>query len=151
MNHSDCSAMQCYKPAVGRCAKLVAIVMYLIKVKIDNTCNPSTCSIHALNPSNYYCYIYIHTVPPAVSLPATVNATQGTTVTLDCDSSGIPQPNIFWYKDDNLLSSGGRLTIEEDVLTIENAFTTDSGEYTCKAVSVVDTVSASTLLDVRSE
>ncbi len=90
-------------------------------------------------------------VSPSVSLPLSINATQGATITLDCDATGVPAPDIVWYKDGVLLLESDRLSISHDLVTIDNAFTTDSGIYSCVAVNVVDSVTADVVLDVRSK
>ena len=94
---------------------------------------------------------YSFLVPPSVSLPASLNITRGATVMLDCQPAGFPTPSVMWYKDEILLVSTDHVIVSNGTVTIEDAYTTDSGIYTCVAVNVVDNASASTVLDVRSK
>lgn len=99
-----------------------------------------------------HCIMCISVVAPSVSLPATLNVTQGATIFLDCQAFGVPMPTVVWYKNDILLvdSEDDRLTINEDSLIITDAYTTDSGVYSCTAVNIVNSATASSLVDVRS-
>ncbi len=86
-----------------------------------------------------------------ISLPPSINATQGATIIIDCQSIGVPVPMVVWYKDGVLLLGSDRISITSDVITIVNAYTTDSGVYTCTAVNIVDSATADVKLNVRSK
>ncbi|KAM6193100.1 hemicentin-2 [Sarcoramphus papa] len=61
------------------------------------------------------------------------------TVMLECETWGVPEPTIWWYKDKQLLASTGHLQIlsEGQVLQIKPASVSDSGHYTCVATNAV--------------
>ena len=68
---------------------------------------------------------------------------------LNCEVTGYPDPTVTWYKDGSLLATDDRVMVHNDsVVVINNAFSTDSGIYTCSAANVAGNSSASTELTV---
>ena len=59
-------------------------------------------------------------------------------VTLTCGSFGIPDPNITWYKDDELLPGEGSST-----LVIQEIGLRDRGNYHCRATNFDPSVAMS--------
>ncbi|RZF34380.1 hypothetical protein LSTR_LSTR008919 [Laodelphax striatellus] len=63
----------------------------------------------------------------------------GKQIRLSCNVDGYPAPtNITWFKDGQLLRSGGRIALNETKLgnytiSIQNATLSDSGTYQCRA------------------
>ncbi|XP_029988074.1 hemicentin-1 [Sphaeramia orbicularis] len=74
----------------------------------------------------------------------------GETTIMACSSSGVPQPEIWWYKGDLQLQPSSVLDINrlEGTLTIKKTLDTDAGEYTCVAVNTAGTSSGKISLDV---
>ena len=76
---------------------------------------------------------------------------EGTAMTLNCNSSGEPEPTISWTMNGSPLDTDGNSSIsftnDNKHLTIENVSRTDSGEYQCVATNSLGNVSsnASTL------
>ncbi|XP_068741513.1 hemicentin-1-like isoform X2 [Montipora capricornis] len=63
-------------------------------------------------------------------------------VTLVCESSGIPDPQITWEKDGAEVQKGGKF------YTIETAVRSDSGNYTCVATNIAGRARATSQLIV---
>ncbi|KAL1022832.1 hypothetical protein UPYG_G00032950 [Umbra pygmaea] len=77
----------------------------------------------------------------------------GDTAILACTASGIPQPEIKWYKGDLLLRPSSFMDIDRRVgtLTIKETQDVDAGDYTCVAVNPAGTSSPGKItLDVGS-
>ncbi|XP_012576655.1 PREDICTED: hemicentin-2 [Condylura cristata] len=77
------------------------------------------------------------TLPPSLPGPVMLNAP----VRLTCDASGAPSPTLMWLKDGNPVSPSGTNGLQVfpggRVLTLASARVSDSGNYTCVAVSAV--------------
>ncbi|KAG8556200.1 hypothetical protein GDO81_017963 [Engystomops pustulosus] len=58
---------------------------------------------------------------------------------LECKSDGIPTPVISWYKNSQLIAESSNIRILESgqVLNLDNAQVSDTGEYECIATNVV--------------
>lgn len=98
---------------------------------------------------SYFFENFISLDEPAVSLLPYLNATQGSVIMLNCEVTGYPDPTVTWYKDSSLLATDDRVMVHNDsVVVINNAFSTDSGIYTCSAANVAGNSSASTELTV---
>ncbi|CAI5454961.1 unnamed protein product [Caenorhabditis angaria] len=76
-------------------------------------------------------------VPPKIlERPKTQVVNKGDQVTLWCEASGVPQPNIEWYRDDVLISNTAvaETTTTKKKAAIFSSITPEqSGVYTCKA------------------
>lgn len=84
-----------------------------------------------------------------MSLPPALSVTQGESVTIDCQSTGIPAPAISWQKDgSNLLTSQRVLIDANGVVNILGAISVDAGIYTCTAQNPVGNATANTSLNV---
>ncbi|XP_047380794.1 hemicentin-2 [Sciurus carolinensis] len=75
----------------------------------------------------------------APSLPGPVLL--GLPVRLACDATGVPSPTLIWLKDGNPVSTAGAPGLQVfpggRVLAVASARTSDSGSYSCVAVSAV--------------
>ena len=82
----------------------------------------------------------------------------GDSLTLSCTAAGIPAPQISWYKDGLLLTTGLDNITETQSSNASNHFTvsdlnlcdlqlSDSGQYSCVASN---SISAGTVTDTRS-
>ncbi|CAJ1060969.1 hemicentin-1 [Xyrichtys novacula] len=74
----------------------------------------------------------------------------GETTVMACSASGIPQPEIWWYKGDVRLHSSSFLDVDTfgGTLTIKETQDVDAGDYTCLAVNAAGTSSGKIYLDV---
>ncbi|XP_076248599.1 peroxidasin [Calliopsis andreniformis] len=77
-------------------------------------------------------------VPPSLKftqLPESQTVQVGTDVSLTCRVDGRPTPKIQWWRDNQQLSVGGRIAIEDggNVLRILTAKESDSARYVCRA------------------
>ncbi|KAM7409728.1 hypothetical protein PAMA_001291 [Pampus argenteus] len=74
----------------------------------------------------------------------------GETTVMACSATGIPQPEIWWYKGDVQLHSSLLLDIDTSggTLTIKGTQNVDAGDYTCVAVNDAGTSSGKISLDV---
>merc|ERR1712176_1451659 len=50
---------------------------------------------------------------------------------LECNAEGFPEPEIVWYRDDEIVGYGNYL--------IKSVSLADSGEYTCEAINCMTT------------
>ena len=88
-------------------------------------------------------------VAPSVALSATTTKTQGNALSLDCNPSGQPSPNVTWYKDDVQLVPSSRISIDgENRLVFSSVILTDGGSYRCEASNSAGMDSANTTLTV---
>ena len=108
-----------------------------------------------LDTKELYCNCYIifccvFTEKPSITThPEGDTVTEGDYVTLSCNATGNPAPNISWTRKGSPLNAGGRISFSdgEKQLTITNVHRTDSGEYQCVATNRVgkDASNAATL------
>ena len=96
--------------------------------------------------------LYCSPVPPAVSLSPTMLASQGDSLTLDCQPTGNPPPSLSWFKDGQPLApDDDRLTVSHQTVVITSLYSIDQGNYSCLATSTQGTARASTFLTVLGE
>ncbi|XP_061633722.1 neural cell adhesion molecule 1 [Phyllopteryx taeniolatus] len=72
------------------------------------------------------------------------NVTVGESVTLACNVSGFPQPDLHWINKCNgrtLDSSSGRIRVVGGVLVIDEIAPSDGGLYSCMAVGIIGNAS----------
>ena len=87
---------------------------------------------------------FIIDAPSLTLKPDDKNATEGDRVTLYCNATGNPPPEIKWTKDGTFLGIGDTLSF----VTARN----QSGQYWCSADNGLNiTVNASANLDVQSK
>ena len=103
--------------------------------------------MHPLPPS-----LYCSPVPPAVSLPPAMLASQGDSLILDCQPTGNPPPSLSWFKDGQpLVPDNDRLTVSRQTVVITSLYSIDQGNYSCLATSTQGAATASTFLTVLGE
>uniref|UniRef100_A0A3Q3RXH6 Ig-like domain-containing protein n=1 Tax=Mastacembelus armatus TaxID=205130 RepID=A0A3Q3RXH6_9TELE len=95
--------------------------------------------------------ILTYTESPVVTVALTGILTGiGEVTMMACSASGIPQPEIQWYKGDVQLHASSHLAIDTlgGTLTIKKTQNGDAGDYTCVAVNAAGTSSGKISLDV---
>ncbi|KAM9325336.1 hemicentin-2 [Gastrophryne carolinensis] len=81
-------------------------------------------------------------VPPSITEPPNGNKETvlrlGQTLTLLCESEALPEPAVTWYRNNQLLTSGGSVSIHKSGqrLEIRNVQVRDEGLYTCKMINI---------------
>ena len=116
----------------------------------------------------FVCLCCDHCFTVAVSItqsPVDTSVNRESSVNLTCTATGVPTPNIMWYKQLNngtlqLISGTGAYSISavtSDVnrtsrLTIPNAAVSDTGNYLCRAFNLdMNTTSDTAYLTVIGE
>ncbi|MCJ8749980.1 hypothetical protein PDJAM_G00193750 [Pangasius djambal] len=76
----------------------------------------------------------------------------GQTAVMECTVTGIPQPEVLWYKGDKQvkMSMFVRMDPNEGTLSIQQIEAADAGDYICVAVNLAGTAQAKIRLDVGS-
>lgn len=78
--------------------------------------------------------------PTASSAPKVIHVNVGDSARFACIATGIPTPNITWYRGGKKVISGSRyevisVTANSSQLTIKHVALADSGYYECQANS----------------
>ena len=83
--------------------------------------------------------------PEFVVQPQGVQIVEGGQARFEAVVSGLPEPEIEWFKDGKLVRESYRFKLEFDgnrsVLTVKDAKQTDDGEFTCSATNKIGKVS----------
>lgn len=92
-------------------------------------------------------------IQPTVQLPLSdVHAVEGTSVQLDCEITGLPEPEVIWYHEGKPIkeSSDVQLLFRGDhcSLLIQEAFLDDMGEYKVVAINAAGEASSKCILTV---
>ena len=80
-----------------------------------------------------------------VALGGVITTLDGNRVSLLCDVSGVPDPQITWEKDGTEVQRGGTS------YTIETSVESDSGNYSCIASNIAGKTKATSRLNVLRE
>ena len=104
-------------------------------------------------------YVLIHCVvlclvPPVIHHgPEDINAAIGETLSLSCNTSGVPSPSVSWFKNGQQLISGtGTVRVGLDhTLTLTGVQEGDSGAYQCRTSNKAGIALASAAVIVRGE
>ncbi|RDD47522.1 Hemicentin-1 [Trichoplax sp. H2] len=89
--------------------------------------------------------IDIYTMPVFITYPYSYNINQGNNVTLSCNGTGNPDPNILWFKDGILLNNSlSRYSVlnRGKTLLIKNSTIYDRGPYQCHLVNIVGSIAS---------
>ena len=90
--------------------------------------------------------------PEITEDPQSVTKREGEDITLSCNASGNPEPQISWKKDGSTLTGNDRICLSDDKkkLTVKNLTKEDCGEYQGVASNTVSVVNSScATLDVQ--
>ena len=104
-------------------------------------------------------FLFAHTAVPYFT--TALNSIENVTVTEDlaliCEVIGSGPPQVTWYKDEDSLSHGGRVNINNEVtantttsfLEIRSIKLSDGGLYRCQAEDIDGVNATETMLDVK--
>ncbi|KAL5487215.1 hypothetical protein EMCRGX_G019791 [Ephydatia muelleri] len=114
--------------------------------------------------SNQTFRLFVQLLPTITTLPANQAVIQSNSISLTCGASGVPTPNITWWRtwsngSSTQVSDGQNVSIITSSiarnttrnLTIQLAQPSHAGNYTCTATNVVGSVSATANLFVHVE
>ena len=83
--------------------------------------------------------MYVEAPKIALVTPASVTIFENETLEINVDLTGVPQPDVTWRKDNEILDDDPRFTITGSNLSLPNVQPTDAGEYTITAQNIADT------------
>ncbi|RXN18375.1 hemicentin-2 isoform X1 [Labeo rohita] len=79
-------------------------------------------------------------VPRLESESEVMTSLVGSSLILRCEASGIPEPEVTWYRNGLQLAAGNGLRIERQQLEIVGVQVADGGVYTCKVSNIAGQV-----------
>ncbi len=112
---------------------------------------------HQSSISEHYLDKYAQYSKPSFTLRLRdILIVEGSAARLDCKISGVPDPDIRWFKDHKEIEDGQHYSIEyEDdescTLIIQEAFLVDAGTYTCQASNLLGRISCDAIVRVERE
>ena len=96
-------------------------------------------------PFKEWCNLFYLSEAPLISLSSGQKYyIEGSSVSIKCEASGKPLPDLAWMKNGVLESSGKK----DAYLKFNNVNRTDAGQYTCQANNSVDVTSINTTIVV---
>lgn len=78
-----------------------------------------------------------------LTIGSSVRAVTGSVLTLTCDASGLPNPELVWTKDDLIIKANGTRLI------INGTKKTDSGVYECTATNLAGSKSERSVIKIE--
>lgn len=114
-------------------------------------------SLHHLCRLYLYFGIIYYLVPPRILLsPQDVTTTVRRTLKLQCQSSGIPTPDVMWEKDGVRIreeqGSTRQISISSDgTLSITAVSIYDTGQYTCIITNLVGSLNSSAYVIIQGK
>lgn len=77
----------------------------------------------------------------------------GSNFTLTCNATGVPVPQLAWYKDGVLLAASvpGSIDVLTNVIMVYNATLIDQGVYSCVATSAAGSTQADAVVGIISK
>ena len=92
-------------------------------------------------------------IPVFVDSPQDVLLSTGSNFTLTCNATGVPFPQLAWYKDGVLLTASipGRLDVQTNEISVYNVTLSDQGVYSCVASNAAGSSLANAMVDIISK
>ena len=118
----------------------------------------SLSKVHSLLAQTIIVSLFLTVTPEFPDVyPMNANISAGSTITLRCASTGQPEPNVTWYKDGALITTGVETTISfqrtSSNLTLVNVDERNAGLYWCNATNELfvrlETMSPTGLISVH--
>ena len=108
--------------------------------EVQRISNSSRLRNQLLKLQNYQnLFVCVEALRITLVTPATVTIIQSETLEINVSVTGVPQPNVTWRKDNEILDDDLRFTITGSNLRLLNVQPTDAGEYTITAQNIADT------------
>lgn len=118
-------------------------------LQINRTSPPAHLSVYGNKYFNFCLeLIFLVVQPVIVSHTPNLQIAQYSDVTLQCNVTGVPFPNITWYKDDVMLTSSNQLALTDEGLLLYNVSLNDEGTYSCVMSNLAGTDQAVITIDV---
>lgn len=74
--------------------------------------------------------------PVSIRVGDSLKSSSGRDIIIDCEADGIPKPRVIWTKDNEDLSSSGRIKIfQNGSLLIKDTSEEDSGDFACTVIN----------------
>ncbi|KAM8931068.1 hemicentin-1 [Pelodytes ibericus] len=76
----------------------------------------------------------------------------GSETTMECQATGVPKPNVHWFKGDVEISTSSLITTDllTGMMTIKKTQYSDAGDYVCTAINEAGKASGKVILEVGS-
>ena len=103
---------------------------------------PTQIIIYGLKVLVQYLFFYLPTVPSNIESIQDQNVTEGDNLTLTCNASGMPQPNVSWIKPGGQRHNG-------HMLEVTNINRSQAGEYKCEASNECGNATETATIDVQ--
>ena len=92
-----------------------------------------------------------HSLPNVTLTPEEITIDEGQNTTFECFITGNPFPSVYWKYEGVRLSSGLKYSIDQGIMIISQANFSDTGQYSCVAISVLGSDEAFGNLTVRGK
>ncbi|XP_046753210.1 neuroglian-like [Diprion similis] len=94
--------------------------------------------------------LHVSALSPEITQPPTNGVTvDGKSVRIPCRVSGVPEPEVKWFKNGQELTAGRYRILESGDLEIDNVHFGDAGTYRCNALNKFGSEEASGNLEVK--
>jgi len=93
-------------------------------------------------------FLNVFEKPSFLLKPQTKKFQSSSTVKLECQAKGFPQPLIEWKKDNSIDNIPSKAQISDNTLILPNINASDEGEYTCLASNQLGSIESSSFLIV---
>lgn len=93
-----------------------------------------------------YNFLFLVATPPEIVRGLTnVAGEEGKSVRFECEITGVPKPDIRWFKGAREITDGGKFAIfatgDKYELRINDLFGEDADQYSCRASNIAGTKS----------
>ncbi|XP_014664684.1 PREDICTED: lachesin-like [Priapulus caudatus] len=96
------------------------------------------CQITTSVPVTRSVTVVVQTRPVIIDILGSEQISEGMTVNMSCNATGIPEPTIYWKRMNNIPMPMGDVKYEGQFITIVNATKEDRGVYTCVAENGIE-------------
>ena len=87
---------------------------------------------------------YYTVVPVIIRPPEAIEVEVNSSIMIPCVSEGVPQPNVtFYFNGEEMKNDDERITIDKQIVTIDQVDKSDDGIYHCSASNIADSIESS--------